>query len=115
MVAERLRRCRGVSIISSPAAFSKNGILAGGTQTTEVIGIDFMGSFSERKVGKKRFILVVIDRLRGLGEARALKNEGSRDIIEVLEHWVRFRGCPRVLCANVAQATRSYELRIGVK
>ena len=28
-----------------------------------------------------------------------------------LEHWVKGRGDPKVLCADVAQSTRSHELR----
>ena len=53
-------------------------------------------------MGKKRFILVIIDRLMGFGEARALKNANSREIIVGLEHGVNAKGCPRVLCADVA-------------
>ena len=70
-----------------------------------VVGIDFMAHFPKRKVGTKRFILVVVDRLIGVSEARAFRGAGSREIVAGLDHWVRFRGCPRVLCVDVAQAT----------
>ena len=46
----------------------------------DVIGIDFMGPFLERKVGKKKFVLVVIDRLMGGSGAWAFKGVGSREI-----------------------------------
>ena len=48
-----------------------------------------MGLFPERKVGKKRFILVIIDRLTRFGEATAFRNAGSREIVLGLEHWVK--------------------------
>ena len=69
---------------------------------SEVIRIDFMGPFSERKVGKKRFILVIVDRLIGFSAARAFRGVGSWEIIDGLETWVKLRGYPRVLCADVA-------------
>ena len=74
-----------------------------------------MGPFPERKVGQKRFILVVADRLTGFSEARAFKGAGSREIIIGLEHWVRVRGRPKILCADVAQATWSREFRAWCK
>ena len=81
----------------------------------EIIGIDFMGPFPERKVGKKRFVLLIIDRLTGFSEARAFRKAGSREITTALDHWVRTRGCPRVLCGNMTQATRSSELKAWCK
>ena len=54
---------------------------------------------------------MIIDRLTGVAEARAFKNVRSRKIIVGIEHWVKSRGCPWVLCTNVAQATRSHDLR----
>ena len=54
---------------------------------------------------------MVIDRLTGLGQAWAFRNAGSREVIMGLENWVRARRRPRVLCADVAEATRSYELQ----
>ena len=74
-----------------------------------------MGPFPERKVGRKRFILVVVDRLTGFGQATAFRNAGSKEIILGLEHWVKCKGCPRVMCAYVAQATKSNELKAWCK
>ena len=74
-----------------------------------------MGPFLERKVGKRCYVLVTVDRLTRFSEARAFRGAGSREIITGLEQWVRNRGCPPVLCANVAQATRSSELRTWCK
>ena len=51
--------------------------------------------------GKKRLILVIIDRFTGFSEARAFKGVGSREIVTGLDHWVKTRGWPRVLCADV--------------
>ena len=70
-----------------------------------------MGPFPKKKVGKKRFILVIIDILTGFGQATAFRNAGSKEIIVGLEHLVKRRGDPRALCADVGQATRSQELR----
>ena len=81
----------------------------------EIVGIDFMGPFPERKVGKRRFVLVIMDRLTGFSEARAFRGAGSREIITGLEQWVRNMGYPRVLCSDVAQATRSSELKTWCK
>ena len=44
-----------------------------------------MGPFPERKVGKKRFVLVTVDRLTEFSEARACRGAGSREIITGLE------------------------------
>ena len=52
----------------------------------EVRGIDFMGPFPERKVGKKRLILAIIDRLTGVVEAMAFRNAKSGEIIVGFEH-----------------------------
>ena len=38
-------------------------------QLRKVIGINFMGPFSERKVEKKNFVPVVVDRLTGVSGA----------------------------------------------
>ena len=62
-------------------------------------------------MGKKPFIIVIIDRLTGFGQAPAFRNAKSREIIVGLEHWVKGRGDPRVLCIDVARATQSQELR----
>ena len=40
---------------------------------------------------------------------------GSPEIIVELDQWVRRRGCPQVLCADVAEATQSHELRAWCK
>ena len=70
-----------------------------------------MGPFPNRKVGKRCFVLVIVDRITRFSEARAFRGAGSRETIMGLDQWVRNRRCPRVLCANVAQASRSGELK----
>ena len=66
-----------------------------------------MGPFPERKVGKKKFILVIVDRLTGVSDACVFRGAGSREIIVGLDHSVRFWGCLRLLYVDVAQATWS--------
>ena len=55
----------------------------------EIVGIDFMGPFPRRKVVKKHFVLVIVDRLTGFSEAQAFRGVGSRKVITGLDHWVR--------------------------
>ena len=47
----------------------------------EIVGIDFKGPFLERKVGRKWFIFVIVDRLTGVSDARVFRGVGSREII----------------------------------
>ena len=75
------------------------------------MGIDFMDPFPERKVGKKRFVLVVVDKLTEASVAWAFRGAGRLEIITGLERWVRVRGVPRSLRVDVAQTTRSRKLR----
>ena len=71
-----------------------------------------MGPFPERKVGKKRFILVVIDMLTRTGAAWAVKGAGGKEITGGLEKWIRARGTPSVICSDVSQATQSKDLQL---
>ena len=110
-VRQKVQECVSCQMFHRPQSPTDFGEWREARRPGEVIGIDFMGPFPEKKVGKKRFILVIIDRLTGFGQAIAFRNARSREIIVGLEHWVKGRGDPRVLCADVAQATRSQELR----
>ena len=50
-------------------------------QLRDVVGFDFMGPFPERKVGEKRFVLVIIDKLtreRITWVAKGVEGEGNR-------------------------------------
>ena len=58
------------------------------------MGIDFMGPFLERKVGRKRFVLVVIDKLTGVSGAWTFRGVGNREIRAGLQKWVRDRATP---------------------
>lgn len=114
-VRRRIRECIPCQKFHRPQPTTDFGEWHEVGRPGEVIGIDFMGPFPERKVGKKRFILVVIDRLTRFGQATTFRNARSREIILGLEHWVKSRGYQRVLCADVAQATRSHELKAWCK
>ena len=62
-------------------------------------------------MGKKRLILVVVDRLMGVSGVWTFRGMGSREVIAGLSQLVRDRGIPQVVCADVTQATRSSELK----
>ena len=51
-----------------------------GIKPCEVTGLDCRGPFPERRVGKNKVVLVIVDRFRGVGEAWALRGE-------VVEKW----------------------------
>ena len=51
----------------------------------QVVGLDFMGPFPERKVGKKRFVLTMVDMLTRKARAWAMAGAGGR-------HYARFKG-----------------------
>ena len=51
----------------------------------------------------------------GFSVARAFRGADSREITEGVGNWVKLGGCPRVLCADVAQATQSDDLRSWCK
>ena len=70
-----------------------------------------MAPFPKRKLGRKIFILVVVDRLMGVSGVWAFRDAGDWEIIAGLEKWVRDRSTPGVLCADVAQATKVGELK----
>ena len=110
-VREKIRECIPCQRFHRPQPTTEFGEWQEARKPGQVIGIDFMGPFPERKVGKRKFVLVVVDRLTGVSGAWAFRGAGSREIIRGLEWWVRSRGCPQVLCADVAQATRSRELK----
>ena len=114
-VRKRIRECIPCQKFHRPQPTTDFGEWHEAVKPGDVIGIDFMGPFPERKVGRKRFILVVVDRLTGFGQATAFRNAGSKEIILGLEHWVKCKGCPRVMCADVAQATKSNELKAWCK
>ena len=46
-----------------------------------MIGLDFMGPFPERKVGKKRFVLVIVDMFTRHAGAWAVIGVGGNDIV----------------------------------
>lgn len=114
-VRERVRECLPCQRFHHQQSTTEFGEWHEAHHLDEVIGIDFMGPFPERKVGKKRFVLVIADRLTGVSGAWACKCAGSREIIVGLNRWVHDRGSPWVLCADVAQATRSHGLKNGTR
>ena len=53
-------------------------------------------------MGKKKFILVMVDGFTRVGGVWAFRDARSWEVIGVLDQWVRNKGIPQVLCANVA-------------
>ena len=70
-----------------------------------------MGPFPERRVGKKRFVLTIVDMLTRRGSAWAMKGAGGKEILEGLRQWVRDKGKPSVVCSDVCKATQSRDLQ----
>ena len=66
-VRQKVRECVSCQMFHRPQSPTDFGEWREARRPGEVIGIDFMGPFPEKKVGKKRFILVIIDRLTGFG------------------------------------------------
>ena len=77
----------------------------------QVIGLDFMGPFPERNVGKKRFVLTIVDMLTRRAGAWAVQGAGGVEIVGGLKRWVQGKGVPSVICSDVCKATRSKELQ----
>ena len=53
-----------------------------------------MGSFPKRKVGRNKFILVVVDRLTRVSGGWAFRGAGIWKIIAGLEKWIKDRDTP---------------------
>ena len=53
----------------------------------QIIGLDFMGPFPERKVGKRRFVLVIVDMLTKQAGAWAVTGAGGSEIVWGLKKW----------------------------
>ena len=77
----------------------------------QVVRIDFMGPFPDRKVGKHRFVLTIVDLLTKVGAVWAMRKAGGKEIIEGLWRWTRTRGTPSMICVDVCQATQLKELQ----
>ena len=84
-VGRRIWECLPCQKFHRPQSTTEFGEWHEAKRPGEIVGIDFMGPFPERKVGKRRFVLVIIDRLTGFSEARAFRGAGSREIITGLE------------------------------
>ena len=84
-VRKRIQECLPCQKFHRPQPKTEFGEWHEAKRPGEIVGIDFMGPFPERKVGKKRFVLVLVDRLTRFSEARAFRGAGSREIITGLE------------------------------
>lgn len=110
-VAKRVQSCWACQLFHRMEPSCPFGEWNEATKPGEVIDMDFMGPFLERKVGKKLFVLVIIDRLTGLDGAWAVKGAGGKEVIRGLERWVSCRGVPKILCFDVSQAAQSKEVQ----
>ena len=62
-------------------------------------------------MGKKRFVLVIVDMLTRQAGAWATIGVGGADIVRGLKKWIATQGTPSILCSDVCKATQSKELR----
>lgn len=60
----------------------------------QAIGLDSMGPFPERKVVKKRFVFVIVDRLTRRVGTWAVIGAGGADIVRRLKKCARVHGNP---------------------
>ena len=110
-VMERVQSCRECQLFHRPQPSDPFGNWQVPKKPGQVIGLDFMGPFPERKVGKKRFVLVIVDMLTRRAGAWATIGAGGADIVRGLKKWTATQGTPSILCSDVCKATQSKELR----
>ena len=110
-VVDKVQSCRECQMFHQPQPSNPFGSWQVPERPGQVIGLDFMGPFPERKVGKKRFVLVVVDMLTRRAGAWATTGAGGADIVRGLEKWVATQGVPSIVCSDVCKATQSKELQ----
>jgi len=110
-VTDRVRSCRECQLFHRPQPSNPFGSWRIPERPGQVIGLDFMGPFPERKVGKKRFVLVIVDMLTRRAGAWATTGAGGADIVRGLKRWAATQGVPSILCSDVCKATQSKELQ----
>ena len=108
---ERVQSCRECQLFHRPQPSNPFGSWQVPEKPGQVIGLDFMGPFSERKVGKKRFVLVIMDMLTRRAGAWATVGAGGAEIVQGLKKWMATQGRPSILCSDVCKATQSKELQ----
>ena len=62
-VIDKVQLCRECQLFHRPEPSNPFGTWRILEKPGQVIGLDFMGPFPERKVGKKQFVLVILDML----------------------------------------------------
>ena len=110
-VEEKVRSCRECQLFHRPQPSDPFKGWRVPDRPGQVIGLDFMGPFPERKVGKKRFVLTIVDMLTRRADAWAVRGAGGAEIVGGLKRWVQGKGVPSVICSDVCKATQSKELR----
>ena len=108
---DRVRSCREYELFHKPQPSNPFGSWHMPERPGQVIGLDFMGPFPEKNVGKKRCVLVIVDMLTKKAGAWAVTGVGGADIVQGLKKWAQTQGAPSVLCSDVCKTTQSKELQ----
>ena len=111
-VEEMVRSCRECQLFHRPQPSCPFGEWKVPKRPGQVIGLDFMGPFLVRRVGKYRFVLTIVDLLSKVGKAWAMEGVGSKEIGEGLNRWVRENGRPEVICADASTTSQSKDLHL---
>ena len=82
------------------------------SEPSEEVQLDFAGAIPFREHKQKHYILVSVDRLSRYPHAQVFKDCDSQTALNYLEAYCRFRGIPRSLRCDQAQAfkARGFEL-----